>query len=74
MPKGQDAIQKDLDRLEQRAEENFKRFNKAKCKVLHPDRGNPHYQYKLGDKRIEHSPAEKDQGTLVDGKLDISKQ
>lgn len=50
------------------------KLNKAKCKVLHPDRGNPHYQYKLGDKRIEHSPAEKDQGTLVDGKLDISKQ
>jgi len=44
------------------------RFNKAKCKVLHPGRGNSCYQYKLGDKRIEHSPAKKDLGVLVDGR------
>jgi len=31
------------------------KLSKAKCKVLHLDHGNPHYQYKLGDVRIEHT-------------------
>ena len=43
------------------------RFNKANCKVWHLGCGNLHYQHKLGDVRIEHSPAEKDVGVLVDG-------
>ena len=47
-------------------------FNKAKCKVLHLGLGNPRYQYKLENERIEHSPTEKDLEILVHGNLYMS--
>lgn len=43
-PEGWDAIQKDLDRLEQWAQENQVRFDKAQCKVRHLGSGYLHYQ------------------------------
>ena len=71
---GQDAIQLDLDRFEHWTQVNIMRFNKSKCKVLHLARGNRHYQYKLGNERIECCPAEKDLEIMVDEKLDISQK
>ncbi|GAB0201265.1 mitochondrial enolase superfamily member 1 [Grus japonensis] len=71
---GSDAIQMDLDRLERWVYANFMKFNKAKYKVLHMDRGDPKHGYRLSNECIESSPAEKDLVVSMDENLDMSWQ
>ncbi|KAK4829112.1 hypothetical protein QYF61_002150 [Mycteria americana] len=56
---GRETLQKDLDRLESWAITNRMKFNKSKCQILHLEWGNAGYTYKVGNERIESSPAER---------------
>jgi len=67
-------MQRHLDRPETWACANLMKFNKANCKVLHMDWGNPKHKYRLGGEWLERSHEEKDLGMLDDWKLSMTWQ
>jgi len=71
-PEDCEAIQRDLDRLERRAEKNLMKLNKEKRKVLHRGRNKPRHQYTLGVNLLEGSSAGEDLGVLVANKLNMN--
>ncbi|KAJ7423509.1 rna-directed dna polymerase from mobile element jockey-like [Willisornis vidua] len=66
------AIQWGLDRLENWAERNTMKFKKGESRVLHLERNNPKYQYRLGAELPESSSDETDLEVLVDDRLTMT--
>ncbi|TRZ15811.1 hypothetical protein HGM15179_011310 [Zosterops borbonicus] len=50
------------------------KFNRAKCKVLDLDHGNPKHKFRLGREWIESSPEKKDLEILADKKFNMIQQ
>jgi len=50
------------------------RFNKGKCQVLHLSQSSVDNKYRLGDKWLESSSADRDLGALVNSKFHVSHQ
>ena len=71
---GRDTLQDNLDRLEEWANKNLTKFNKGKYKVLHVGKNKPRVQHRLGSTWLGSSSVERDQGVLVDSKLNVSEQ
>jgi len=71
---GRKALQRGLDRLDRWTKMNCRRFNKAKCQVLHSNHNNSMKCYTFGEEWLESCLVEKDLRVLVDSRLNITQQ
>ncbi|RMC09807.1 hypothetical protein DUI87_13594 [Hirundo rustica rustica] len=69
---GWKALQSDLDRLDQWAEASCRKFNKAKCQILHLGYDKPMQHCRLGEEGRESCPVEKGLKVLVNSQLNMS--
>ncbi|KAJ7424370.1 hypothetical protein BTVI_06590 [Pitangus sulphuratus] len=71
---GREALQRDLNKLEDWAITNHVKFNKGNCQILHLGWNNPRYVYRLWNQMLKSSAMERDLGVMVNGKLKMSQQ
>ena len=75
MPKGWNAIQRDVDRLERWTQVNLMRFKKSKCQVLYLGCGSSHYpSTSWVMKGLSAALAEKDLEVPLDGNYMVMSQ
>ncbi|KAJ7405738.1 rna-directed dna polymerase from mobile element jockey-like [Willisornis vidua] len=72
--KGREALQGDLDKLQDWALINHMEFNKGNCWILHLGWGSPGCSYRLGNELLECSATERVLRVQVNGKLNMSQQ
>ena len=72
--KAREALQRGLDRLESWAITNRMKFNTGKCQILHLGHSNPECTGRLGNKRLENRPVERNLGVLVNSKSNMSQK
>ncbi|TRZ09509.1 hypothetical protein HGM15179_017605 [Zosterops borbonicus] len=71
---GREALQRDLNKLEDWAITNCMKFTNGKCWILYRGWGYPGCTDRFGNEMLERSAAERDQGVLVNRKLNMSQQ
>ena len=69
-----DALQQDLDRLDEWSQRWQMQFNVDKCSVIHLGHKNKQFSYKLGNHELRNSVQERDLGVIVDSTMKWSEQ
>jgi len=72
--KDREALQQDLDRLDQWSQKWQMQFNADKCSIIHLGHKNKEFNYKLGNKELKKSVKERDLGVTVDSSMKWSEQ
>ena len=74
LDRDRDALQRDLDKLNDWSQQWQMQFNVEKCSVIHLGHKNNQYNYKLGGSELKKSVNEKDLGIVVESSMKFSNQ